>query len=257
MQIPPKIPILGIGISATSLAEMCAGLDEWGRARTGGYVCVCNVHTVMEAQDDPDYAAVLNAATVATPDGMPLVWALRRLGRPEQARVYGPDLLLAWAEYAAARPDAPPSYFYGGAPGVAAELARTLQTRFPGFRVAGAESPPFRDLTPAEDEAVLTRFAAAGAGLVWVGLGAPKQERWMRAHAEKTGAVLLGVGAAFDFLTGRVPQAPRWLMRLGLEWLFRLAMEPRRLWKRYFHHNPRFVWRLGRQLWEDKTQINS
>lgn len=244
---PPKIRVLETGISATSYAEACEAIAAWGRAGRAAYICACNVHTVMEARRDPEYARVLNEAAMATPDGMPLVWALRRLGAPKQERVYGPDLLLEFAARAAGRPDLA-SYFYGGAEGVAGELARNLAERFPGFRTAGHESPPFRELTGEEDTAAVERINASGANVLWVGLGAPKQERWMAAHLGRVRPVMIGVGAAFDFLTGRTRQAPRWMMRAGLEWAFRLAVEPRRLWRRYLFNNPGFAWRVGWQV---------
>lgn len=238
---PPKATVLDVPLSLTTHGEVCHLIHAWGAAHAGAYVCVCNVHTVMEAADDPTYAAVLRHATVATPDGTPLVWMLRALGHRRQTRVYGPDLLLAFADYGA-RTGAG-QYFYGGAPGVAETLARRLAARFPGFRCVGVESPPYRELSAEEDAAVVARINASGADVVWVALGAPKQERWMAAHAGRIGATLVGVGAAFDFHAGTVRQAPRWMMRLGLEWLFRLGAEPGRLWKRYVWHNPRFVWR--------------
>lgn len=238
---PSKAAVLDVPLSLTSHGELCRLIHAWGAARAGAYVCVCNVHTVMEAADDPTYADVLRDATVATPDGTPLVWTLRALGHRKQTRVYGPDLLLAFADYGARMGVG--QYFYGGAPGVALTLAQRLGDRFPGFRCVGVESPPYRELTPEEDAAVVERIHASGADVVWVGLGAPKQERWIAAHAGRIGATLVGVGAAFDFHAGTVRQAPRWMMRLGLEWLFRLAVEPGRLWKRYAWHNPRFLCR--------------
>jgi N-acetylglucosaminyldiphosphoundecaprenol N-acetyl-beta-D-mannosaminyltransferase len=244
---PPKITVLGTGISATSYRQVCEAVAAWARAGQSAYICVCNVHTVMEAHRNPEYARILNEAAIATPDGMPLVWALRRLGAPGQERVYGPDLLLEFAKLAASQPDLT-SYFYGGAEGVAERLAAVLTERFPGFRVAGFESPPFRELTLEEDAAAVARINASGANVLWVGLGAPKQERWMAAHLGRVRPVMIGVGAAFDFLTGRTPQAPRWMMRMGLEWAFRLATEPRRLWRRYLVNNPGFVWHVGWQV---------
>lgn len=240
----PKLPVLGTGISATGYDEAVAVIAAWAAAGRQAYVAICNVHSVMEAHRDPAFAAVLNAAAMATPDGVPLVWALRLLGRRRQGRVYGPDLLDRFAARAA-RDGGPASYFYGGADGVAARLAGELERRHPGFPVAGAESPPFRDLTPGEDAAAVGRINASGAGVLWVGLGCPKQERWMHAHRESVRPVMIGVGAAFDFHTGRVRQAPRWMMRCGLEWLFRLAVEPRRLWRRYLVNNPHFLWHLA------------
>ncbi|MBI4568309.1 MAG: WecB/TagA/CpsF family glycosyltransferase [Planctomycetes bacterium] len=243
---PPKVSVLGIGISATSYADTLDCIGRWIVARTPAYVAICTVHSVMEGVDHPAFGNVLNAAHIATPDGVPLVWALRLLGQPKQTRVYGPDLLLHFCERAAHTGWS--SYFYGGGDGVAGELAATLTRRFTGLRVCGWESPPFRALTPAEDDAVVARINASGADVVWVGLGAPKQEQWMARHQGRVRAVMVGVGAAFDFHTGRVRQAPRWMMRLGLEWFFRLLMEPRRLWRRYAYHNPRFVARLLAQV---------
>ncbi len=247
LEDPPKVRVLDVGISATSCEEVCLLLAGWSRSRRRAYVAICNVHSVMEAHKDPAFAEVLNGAAVVTPDGVPLVWALRLLGQKGQTRVYGPDLLLAFAESAAGQDDLT-SYFYGGAEGVAAELAEGLAKRFPGFCVAGAESPPFRELTAEEDAAVIERVNASGAKVLWVGLGCPKQERWMAERVDRIRPVMVGVGAAFDFHTGRVRQAPRWMMRCGLEWLFRLLAEPRRLWRRYLFNNPHFLWHLAGRL---------
>ncbi len=249
-ETPEKARIADVDISATNYDEVRRLLCDWGRGGAGGYVCICNVHNVMIARDDPDYAAALNGAEIATPDGMPLVWALRRMGY-RQARVYGPDLLLAFAAHAAQEAEPVRSYFYGGAPGVAEDLGAKLARRFPGLSVAGCESPPFRELSAEEDAAAVARINDSGAHVCWVGLGAPKQERWMAAHADRVEPVMVGIGAAFDFLTGRVRQAPRWMMRLGLEWFFRLGAEPRRLWRRYLYYNPRFLWYLWRHDWRE------
>lgn len=241
MNPPLKANILDVGISTTSYRQTCKFLTEWGSAHASGYVCVCNVHTIMEAHKNPEYKAILNGAEIATPDGMPLVWCLRRMGFPRQNRVYGPDLLLAFAAYASRQSEIT-SYFFGGAPGVAHKLANSLTCRFPGFKTAGCESPPYRDLSPEEDQAYVDAINASGANVIWIGLGAPRQEQWMAAHANRINAIMVGVGAAFDFLSGHKPQAPRWMMQMGLEWLFRLRAEPRRLWSRYFLHNPHFLW---------------
>jgi N-acetylglucosaminyldiphosphoundecaprenol N-acetyl-beta-D-mannosaminyltransferase len=200
---------------------------------------VATVHSVMEAWDDPGFRQVLNAADLVTPDGMPLVWMLRRLGYPDQQRVYGPDLTLHVCE-AAAREGVPVG-FYGGLPEALEAMVSKLRRLFPGLVVAYAWSPPFRPLTPEEDAQVVREIVESGARVLFVGLGCPKQERWMGEHRGRVPAVMLGVGAAFDFHGGRVRQAPRWMQERGLEWLFRLAMEPRRLWRRYLKHNPRFV----------------
>jgi N-acetylglucosaminyldiphosphoundecaprenol N-acetyl-beta-D-mannosaminyltransferase len=201
---------------------------------------------VMEGHDLPAYQQVVNGADLVTPDGMPLVWALRRLGVPAQQRVYGPDLALAVA--AAAADAGIPIGLYGGREDVLADLQASYRQRFPALRVVYAHSPPFRELSAAEDAAVVQEIRDSGARILFVGLGCPKQECWMAKHRGRVPAVMLGVGAAFDFHAGRVRQAPGWLQRAGLEWLFRLFMEPRRLWYRYLKHNPRFLWLLARQL---------
>ncbi|MBN1257098.1 MAG: WecB/TagA/CpsF family glycosyltransferase, partial [Planctomycetes bacterium] len=222
---PQKLRILDVGISTTSYDEVCDCSLQWAQSKQPAYIVVCNVYSAIQASSDSTFAQAINQAAIATPDGMPLVWSLRRLGAKGQQRVYGPDLLLAFAAKAADLGEGiGASYFYGAGVGVAEELGRELQRRYPGFTVAGAESPPFRELTPEEDAKVVERINNSGAEVLWVGLGSPKQERWMAEHAGRIHPVMIGVGAAFDFLTGRVPQAPRWMMRYGLEWLFRLAV---------------------------------
>jgi N-acetylglucosaminyldiphosphoundecaprenol N-acetyl-beta-D-mannosaminyltransferase len=197
---------------------------------------------IMEAHDAPAFRAVLDAADLVCPDGMPLVWALRGKGAPEQRRVSGPDLTLELC--AAARDAGVPVGFHGGRPEVLAALVPSLRARFPGLDVAYAVSPPFRQLSPDEDAQAVDDINRSGASILFVGLGCPKQERWMAAHRGRVHAVMLGVGAAFDMHAGMLRQAPRLLQRTGLEWAFRLAMEPRRLWRRYAQHNPRFAARI-------------
>jgi N-acetylglucosaminyldiphosphoundecaprenol N-acetyl-beta-D-mannosaminyltransferase len=239
--------VLGVGIDAVDPEGARDAIEGWIARGERGYVCLSNVHTVMEARADEDLRRIVNAAALAVPDGVPLVWVGRLKGHPGVRRVYGPDLTLLLCERAAERGYR--CFFYGGAPGVAEELAGSLKRRYPGLRVVGAEAPPFRPLSPDEDAAAVGRINAASADLVFVGLGCPKQERWMAAHRERLrAAALLGVGAAFDFHTGRVRQAPRWMMRAGLEWAFRLSQEPRRLWRRYLVYNPLFVIHLTLEL---------
>lgn len=217
-----------------------AEIVGWVERGERQYVCVTGVHGVMESQRDAALAAIHNASGLTTPDGMPMVWAGRHAGAKHMDRVYGPDLMLEVLAVAARRGWS--SFFYGAAPGVPAELARRLQERFPDLQVAGCHSPPFRPLTAEEDAAEVAAINAAKPALVWVGLSTPKQERWMAAHRDRLDApVLLGVGAAFDLHAQRLAQAPRWMQRSGLEWLFRLFKEPRRLWRRYLRNNPRFV----------------
>ncbi len=237
---PPEFRyILGMRVDATSYDDATRRILAWARGGESRYVCVATVHMVMEAHDHPEYQALVNAADLVTPDGMPLVWMLRRLGIPGQSRVYGPDLTLHVCR-AAAREGIPVG-FYGGHPEVLENLVKNLKAKFPGLRVAYAYSPPFRLLTGEEDRQITREINASGAKILFVGLGCPKQERWMAAHKGMIQAVMIGVGAAFDFHAGRVRQAPRWIQHIGMEWLFRLLMEPRRLWRRYAKHNPRFV----------------
>ncbi|HSK37209.1 MAG TPA: WecB/TagA/CpsF family glycosyltransferase, partial [Actinomycetota bacterium] len=209
------------------------------------YVCVATVNNLIEGVDDPGYNALMEQADLVTPDGMPLVWGLRLLGVRDASRVYGPDLTPLVCEAAARR--GVPVGFYGGQEDVLDELAAALTARYPGLRVAYRWSPPFRPLTAAEEARVTDELARSGTRVLFVGLGTPKQERWMAAH-KGLPMVMLGVGAAFDFLSGRKRQARPVLQRLGLEWLHRLAHEPRRLWKRYLYRNPRFVALFAAQL---------
>lgn len=242
----PRLDLLGVRVSAFDLA---AAVREMGAAITAGErrsVSTCPVYTLMQGSERPEVLAALNAADWVTPDGMPVVWALRALGARGAGRVYGPDLMLALSALSAERGWA--QFYLGGAPGVADELGRAMQGRFPGLRVAGAYCPPFRALTQEEEASMLMQINASGAQIVWVGLGSPKQDLWLAQYrARLTPPLLVAVGAAFDFFTGRQPQAPRWMQRSGLEWVFRLAHEPRRLWRRYLIYNPKFILAFGRQ----------
>jgi N-acetylglucosaminyldiphosphoundecaprenol N-acetyl-beta-D-mannosaminyltransferase len=240
MQKVPRANILGVGVSALNMAMALEIIEGWIERREPHYVCVTGVHGVMESQRDGELRRIHNRAGLVTPDGMPLVWLSRLQGFHHVERVYGPDLMLALCERSVAKGYR--HFFYGGAEGVPEQLASVLQKRFPGLQVAGTFSPPFRSLTADEDDRIVQMINAAAPDIVWVGLSTPKQERWMAGHRERlTAPVLIGVGAAFDFLTGRKPQAPRWMQRAGLEWLFRLLTEPRRLWRRYLINNPLFV----------------
>lgn len=242
-----RVTILGVGVSARSIAETVEEIRGWVERREHHYVCVTGVHGVMESQRDPALRDIHNAAGLVTADGMPLVWVSRLLGARHAERVYGPDLMLALCRASAG--GGLRHYLYGGAPGVVERLAERLEQRFAGLAIVGTCTPPFRPLTAEEDEEVVERINASRADIVWVGLSTPKQERWMSAHVGRVrAAALIGVGAAFDFHAGLKRQAPRWMQRSGLEWSFRLATEPRRLWRRYLVNNPRFVWQVTRQL---------
>lgn len=242
--------VLGMRVDATSYADAAERVLAWAHEGGPHTVCVANVHMTMEAWDDPAFQAIVNASDLVTPDGMPLVWALRRLGVADATRVYGPTLTLHVCERAAR--EGVPVAFHGGSPEAIEALVPTLKARFAGLQVAYAVSPPFRPATPEEDAPTVDAILASGARVLFVGLGCPKQEKWMAAHRDRLPLVQLGVGAAFDFHAGRVRQAPPALQRLGLEWAFRMAMEPRRLAKRYLKHNPRFVWHFARQLWRER-----
>jgi N-acetylglucosaminyldiphosphoundecaprenol N-acetyl-beta-D-mannosaminyltransferase len=236
----PRVDVLGVGVSAIDMPMALQLIDQWISQGDRRYICVTGVHGVMESQRDPRLRNVHNRSGLTTPDGMPLVWAGRAAGARHMDRVYGPDLMLAACELARARGYS--SFFYGGRPGVPERLAARLEDAYPGLKIAGTYAPPFRQLSVEEDEDVVRLISAAQPDLVWVGLGTPKQELWMAAHAHQldTG-VLIGVGAAFDIHAGLTRQAPRWVQRSGLEWAFRLAQEPRRLWGRYLYNNPRFL----------------
>jgi len=249
---PPRVNVLGVGLSAINLDSAVAIAGQALEQRTKGYVCVTGVHGVSEAQEDEALRSILNQAFLNTPDGMPMVWMGRLQGYSEMGRVYGPDLMLRLCEYTASRGFT--HFLYGGGPGVASALKWRLEQGFPGLNVVGTWTPPFRPLTSEEEKELASLVSRLKPDVFWVGLSTPKQERFMAEHWKRLDATLfLGVGAAFDFHTGRVRQAPRCMQRSGLEWLFRLACEPRRLWKRYLKNNPLFVFRAFCQLTRLKT----
>jgi N-acetylglucosaminyldiphosphoundecaprenol N-acetyl-beta-D-mannosaminyltransferase len=243
---PERVNVVGVGISAVSIPRALAQFDRWIASKARTYVCVADVHSVMQGRWNEDFRAIQNNAGMVTPDGMPLVWLCRAAGHPNVSRVYGPDLLLATAEHSQA-----PGYrhfFYGGAPGIAERLAERLAARFPGLAIAGYYCPPFRELSASEMREVAARINAAQPHFVWVGLSTPKQERFMSAMRPLlTAPILLGIGAAFDFHSGAKQQAPRLIQRSGFEWLFRLATEPKRLWPRYRKVIPGFLYQLALQ----------
>jgi N-acetylglucosaminyldiphosphoundecaprenol N-acetyl-beta-D-mannosaminyltransferase len=234
-----RVDVLGVEVSCINLELAVDAFARWIAERTPTYVCVTGMHGVMESQRDPALRSIHNASGLTTPDGMPMVWAGRFAGAAWMTRVYGPDLMDAVC--ARALEEGWRMHFLGGAPGVAARCAERLAARFPGLSVTGTTVPPFRELTAAEDEALVAEVNEARPDIVWVGLGTPKQEFWMHDHRDRLEApVLVGVGAALAFFAGELPQAPRWMQQRGLEWLYRLAREPRRLWRRYLLNIPRF-----------------
>ena len=231
--------ILNVRVDATTCADATARVLAWARKRRSCYVCLATVNNIMEARASREYQRVMRQADLVTSDGMPLVWLLRWLGVPNAARVYGPDLMpLVLADAAT---QGVPVGFYGGLPSALPHLLRSVTTRFPELKVGYAWAPPFRALSRDEDQKAVQAINNAGVRILFVGIGSPKQDYWMHAHKGCVNAVMLGVGAAFDFLAGTKPQAPRWMQRSGLEWLFRLCTEPRRLWRRYLSRNPRFA----------------
>ena len=238
--------MLGAYIDALSWDETLARLLTWSRSRESRYVAISNVHVVVSAWRVPSYRAVINGADMATPDGAPIAWMLRRLGFAAQPRISGPDLTLELCRRCAA--EALPVYFYGSTSETLEALSARLNAALPDLIICGLESPPFRPLNAAEDAAVTTRINASGAAVVFVGLGCPKQEIWMAEHHGRIKAVMIGVGAAFDFHSGTIKRAPRWMQDSGLEWLHRLFAEPRRLWKRYLVTNTLFVCGAAWQL---------
>ena len=241
---PAKQDVLGVRISATSYQQVADTCASWIAGRTGDeparYICVTSVHGVMEARKDTAIRSILNGADIATPDGMPLVWALRSFGLTDQQRVYGPNLMLILCEQAARLGHR--IFLYGGREETLDILQANLLTKFPDLQIAGAYSPPFRALTDDEEAHVQRMIRDSKADLIFVGISTPKQERWMAAHKHTfPGVVMAGVGAAFDFHAGRVKQAPAWMQRSGLEWFFRLTSEPARLWRRYVLVTPWFL----------------
>jgi len=235
--------ILGVGISTIRMTDALEAIDGWIAGGDRTFVCITGVHGVMESQHDDQLRHIHNAAGMVTPDGMPLVWLSRLSGYRHVERVYGPDLMLACCEESVAKGYR--HFFYGGAEGVAERLSERLQKRFPRLEVVGTFCPPFRPLDEDEDKDAVRRINEARPDIVWVGMGTPKQERWMWDHRNRLDAsVLIGVGAAFDFHSGSKKQAPIWMQRSGLEWFFRLLSEPRRLGPRYLVNNPLFLWKV-------------
>ena len=245
---PDSAPLLGVPLAITDYASTLDWIDDAVAAGRRGYLCVAAVHTVMACQEDRALRDAVLGADFTVPDGQPLVWALRLLGHTLPSRVYGPDLMWKASERAAR--SGTRLYFHGGrhSQGAMALLIHNLRTAHPGLQIVGGLTQPFRDLSAEEEEAQAASINRARPDVVWVGLGVPRQELWMQRMRDRLDApVLVGVGAAFDFHAGLVRQAPRWMQELGLEWLFRLSQEPRRLWRRYLRYNPRFVTGFARQ----------
>jgi N-acetylglucosaminyldiphosphoundecaprenol N-acetyl-beta-D-mannosaminyltransferase len=245
---PETSDVLGVPLGLIDYDRALDWIDAMVEARQRGYVCVCNVHAVMASAEDPALRAALLDSSLNVPDGQPLVWALNLMGHSLPDRVYGPELMARSCARAASSGQR--MYLYGGRnQGALVQLALNLRQRYPGVRIVGGYSPAHRPLTNEERQAVIKEINGSRADVVWVGIGVPKQEKWMAEMREELEApVLVGVGAAFDFHAGLVPQAPTWIQEYGLEWAYRLAHEPRRLWRRYTRYNPRFIGAFARQL---------
>lgn len=231
--------ILGARVSSTNYKNATNRVIDWAQSAESRTICIANAHVLMEAYDSSDFREAINQADLVTPDGMPLVWMLRLKGDKNQTRVYGPTLMLHVLEMAAR--EQIQVGFYGGNNTTLEMLVRRMRERFLGLQVAYAYSPPFRPLDKQETEKISEEISRSGTRILFVGLGCPKQEIWMAEHKGKIPVVMLGVGAAFDFLAGIKPQAPTWMQAIGMEWFFRLLHEPRRLTMRYLYNNPRFI----------------
>lgn len=233
--------VLGVRIDAVQIPDVVRRMEKWICAGDAThFITLTNVSSVMEANHHDSFRAILNSADFSVPDGMPLVWLGRLRGNRLERRVYGPDLMLDFCRETHQK--AYRHFFFGGASGALEQLEKTMKSAFPSLRVVGAYSPPFRPLTPDEDARVVEMINCAAPDVLWVGLGCPKQERWMYDHKGCLKVpVMLGVGAAFDFFSGQVRQAPKWMREHGLEWLFRLWQEPKRLWRRYLLFNIEFI----------------
>lgn len=240
--------VISSNISALSFKETISVIEQWIVEKKRQYVCVCNTHSVVTASNDIQFSEVLNQAGLCTPDGMPIVWALKSYGYKNQDRVDGPNLMLQLCELSKIKKYK--IFLYGGAQETLAELAEKLKRQ--GVEIVGTHSPPYRELTLEEDLEVINMINASQADIVFVSLGCPKQEFWMYEHRNKINGIMLGVGAAFDFLTGKIKRPPVILQRLGFEWLFRLISEPKRLWKRYTYNNPVYIYRFLRTYRRNK-----
>lgn len=246
--------VLEAFIDALSWDEAIGQITRWGAAGESRYVCICNVHSVVTTTRDVEFKVAVNNADMATPDGAPIAWALRRLGHPGQERINGPDLMMKYLAEAERLDQA--VFFYGSTEPTLQKMRVALARKFPLLRIAGMHSPPFRPLTREEDESIVNMINASGANVVFVGLGCPKQEKWMYDHRGRVHAVMIGVGAAFDYHSGVVKRAPLWWQHNGLEWLYRLGSEPRRLFLRYLVTNTLFAVGLVRQFVISKLPVS-
>lgn len=247
-----RVRVVSLMPNVLNLESAIAAIDSLVRERDGGYVCFSTVHMVMESHDDPGFGDTVNAANLIVPDGMPLVWMQRLHGRREAQRIRANDLMIALCEFAADTGVA--VGFYGGKQEVIDAIKVRAGRELPDLKIVYAYSPPFRALTDEEDANIVDEINAASPDILFMGLGCPKQENWMSAHRGRLKAVMLGVGASFDFYAGHVRECPDWIGSLGLEWLFRLTQEPKRLWRRYLILNPRFMFLAAMQLMKGQNR---
>lgn len=252
MALTETIDILGVHVAVTDLQRTCQSIEQWIGDRRKTYICISPVSTITDCQGNAEYRKIINNAGMATPDGMPLVWIGKLRGKKNIERTYGPDLMLAFC--ALSQTKGYRHYFYGGGPQTNNRLIERLKNRFPGIRIVGNFAPSFMGVGELESEDAFARINDADPDILWVGLGSPKQDYWMHLHRDKLKVpVIVGVGAAFDFIAGTKPQAPAWMRRSGLEWFFRLCCEPRRLWKRYLIGNAKFICYLVRDMFRKTT----
>lgn len=258
----PKQNVVGFPVTALSFDRQIDLMLKWANKRSSRSVCVANVHMLMEAYSNSEFASVLLGADLVTPDGMPLVWLMNLLGC-RQDRVAGMDILLSLCEKLSSRNTS--IFFLGSKPEILENMRQRLNREFPDLKIAGMESLPFRPLSPKEDEAIVQKINQSGAGIVLVSLGCPKQEMWINQHRGRVKAVMVGLGAVFPLYAGVHKRAPFWLRHAGFEWLYRLVQEPRRLWKRYLTTIPPFIYlafkqllevRLGRQTYPPSLQVD-
>jgi len=238
-----RFNVLDVQVSAVNLERACSIVDESIQMDRKGYVCVAPVSTIVSCQESGEYKEIVNNAEMVAPDGMPLVWLAKMMGHKEVRRTYGPDLMLTLCDMGQEKGYR--HFLYGGSQEASEKMVTTLKKKFPNINIVGRYSPPFRESTVEENEKVIDLINNTQTDILWVGLGAPKQDYWMKNNRDKLDAsMMIGVGAAFDFLAGTKKQAPIWMRNAGLEWVFRLCSEPKRLWKRYLIGNTRFIYLL-------------
>jgi N-acetylglucosaminyldiphosphoundecaprenol N-acetyl-beta-D-mannosaminyltransferase len=245
-----RCEIISMGVNVTNLNDALYGVEMLSKKGVGAYVCVSNVHMCIEVLDSEDFSNVVNSADIVIPDGKPLSWAQKLLGHKEAEQVRGQDIMNALCAQSGEK--SLNIGFYGGSSDALLNVVKAkLLESYPDINITYAFSPPFRPLTDTEDAGVVAAINNANVNVLFVGIGCPKQERWMAEHKDQLNCVMLGVGAAYDFIAGEKKHAPRWVQKIGMEWLFRLCSEPKRLWRRYFSTNPRFIWHFSKQYFKN------